>query len=116
MSSRFLRDSTAWWIPSVTSTRRPVRRMGRAARLPRPSLPLTAATGLTPAARRAGAREESSTVSTPTTTPQTMPTGLTAKRGILTNSDPAPNRSRAQSPQVSRMPKATPRGTAVLHQ
>ena len=64
--------------------------MGRAARLPLASLPLTAATGLTPAARRAGAREESSTVSTPTTTPQTMPTGLTAKRGILTNSDPAP--------------------------
>ena len=65
MSSRFLRDSTAWWMPKATSTRRPVRRMGRAARLPLASLPLTAATGLTPAARRAGAREESSTVSTP---------------------------------------------------
>ena len=116
MSSRFLGDSTAWWMPKVTSTRRPVRRMGRAARLPRASLPMTAATGLTPAARRAGAREESSTVSTPTTTPLPMPTGLTAKRGICTNSAPAPNRSRAQSPQVVRIPSPTPRGTAVLHQ
>ena len=53
-------------------------------------LPLTAAMGLTLAARFAGACAASSTVMMPTAAPLASPTGLSSNTGMAANSPPMP--------------------------
>ena len=83
---------------------------------PSPAFPVTADTGDTLDALFAGDCAAIRTVIIPTATPLTIPAALTPNNGILTNSSPAINRSRAHTPHVTRIPRMTPAGIAILHQ
>ena len=78
--------------------------------------PETAAAGETREARLAGDCAASRTVTSPMTTPQTMPTGLTANRGKSANSPPMAHFKRAHNPHVTTTAAAMPMGMAILHQ
>ena len=115
ISTKLRRFAFAWWMPSAVSTRRrrvsaPWRKLACC-----PALPLTACSGDTLAAIRAGARAASSTVASPSSTPAAMAGQLTPHTGMQPNHTGLTRRITAHSAHTTTMLRPMPAGRAATH-